>query len=931
MNNKYEEFRAKVFSAMRGLAKDSPEFSDAEMLVASSDVTASLKRSTIHKNIDLEWVDKIEETIPYLDLIVRNPTIMIEDQEEILPVELSRNIGEKTVKHLAQHTNMILTITEKDEVIPQKLLNVFHEETLLTYENKFINTLLARLSAFVDKRFKALKGGYGTERNYKFNYATEFEHFASEDSGRNQAKLKLSIELTSPLTAEISETDMEANERYSITLARIQKISNALMSYMSSPYVRTLGRNYIRPPVIRTNAILKNKNMKACLNLWEYIESFDKVGYSFVSDEYAEMPSDHYITDLYSSVALQYTNFYNGVAENPEDNRLLSKRHLSEVYPEFESSFDIEELEDYQVYDSEYKKTVPVSRLMNNRKKLSDDERRLRLAIIVSLKADEMLNAEQLAKEAEERRLARERRRAEEEDRRRAEEEARRLAEEEARRLAEEEEARRRAEEIAAALPVEIRYRRSFMSRYIQAESFVQDYYTVVKNVLLSYKGVKVRTSWSKETYKNGRTPVAKIDVKGKTLYLWLALNPAEFVDTKYRFIDVSEKRGGEDYPMLLRIKSLRGVKYAVELITTLMDRLGLVRIEREYEDYHLPYEDNDALLERGLIKMVLPRGITLDDETELVKANLKELLGGFGRKNTASSELPEAVDEDADEIPEETADANDAVDEENEVSSEVETDVETEEVAYETDEASEDAAEPTENTDEVVYEEVEVQPEYEEIYEDAEPAYEEVYENAEPTDENDASDQTEVTEEVAEEEPVAVPAAVSLDDEAEIEEPVSEEPQSTISDSTMEKALERMIDKMISKDDESDDDQYVIVNVGGAPCILKKRASSDKNRDFAYADGDEASSDENAVVIPFTREQYLALPRKKKKSVLMNVKKMIAYRNTRTLLDLLESMHTDNPRILERMRKLEEKLAEESKFLPNSPLWEESVKRLKK
>ena len=946
MNTNYEKFRAKVFSAMRGLAKDCPEFSDAEMLVASSDVTASLKRSTIHRSIDLEWVDKIEATLPYLDLIVRNPMIMIEDQEEILPVELSRNIGEKTIKHLAQHTNMILTITEKDEVIPQKLLNVFREESLLTYENKFINTLLARLSAFVDKRYKALKGGYGTERNYKFNYETSFDHFGSEseDSGRNQAKINLSIELNSPMTYGLSETDAEANERYALTLARVQKISNALMSYMSSSYVRTLGRNYIRPPVIRTNAILKNKNMKECLNLWEYIESFDKVGFSFVSDEYTEMPSDNYITDLYSSVALQYTNFYNGVAENPDDNRLLAKRHLSEVYPEFESAFELEELEDYQVYDSEYKKTVPVSRLMNNRKKLSEDERRVRLAIIVSLKADELLNAEQLAKEAEERRLARERRRAEEEERRRQEEEARRLAEEEARRLAEEEEARRRAEEIAAALPVEIRYRRSFLSRYIQASEAVQDYYTVVKNVLLSYKDVKVRTSWSKETYKKGRTPIAKIDVKGKTLYLWLALDPKEFVDTKYRFIDVSEKRGGADYPMLLRIKSLRAVKYAVELITLLMERLGLDRIEREYIDYRLPYEDNDALLERGLIKMVLPRGITLDDETELVKANLKELLAGFARKQQTNEdgtpvELPEATDEDADEIPEDANVDDDLPDNEEgdtpavaEKSEETPTEEPTEaEELTEGEEQTEGAVEQIADEDVYVLPEEAPSP-YEEVYEDAEPVYEDAYEEIAPV--ADAEDAVETESDAAEE---TVEEADAEDAPVEDENPEAEtyaEDTPAISDSTMEKALERMIDKIISKDDENDDEQYVILNVDGAPCIIKKKTSSDKSRDFSYADSNEGVDEEAAagtVVIPYTREQYLALPRKKKKSVLMNVKKMIAYRNTRTLLDLLESMHTENPRILERMQRLEEKLAEESKFLPNAPLWEESVKRLKK
>lgn len=452
MNNIYEEFRDEVFSAMRGLANQCPAFADAQMLVAASDVTASLKRSTIHRNIDSEWVDRIEETIPYLDLIVRHPTIMIEDVDEILPVELSRNIAEKTIKHLAQHTNMIQAITEDDEVIPLQLLNVHHEETLLTYENKFINTLLVRLAAFVDKRYKMLKGGCGTERVYQLRYATEFEHYAADFVDRNHAKIHLGIDLTAP-SSDLSEAEHEANERFAETLARIKWINDAITSYMSSPYVKALGKNYIRPPVIRTNAILKNKNMRVCLNLWEYLESFDKAGFSSATEEYTEMPSDQYISDLYSSVALQYTEFYNGIIEDPENTRLLANRRLSEVYPDFDPDFDIEDLDDYNVFDSEYKKLVPVSRLANSHKKLSEDERRIRLAMVVALKADEILYQQELAREAERKRLEEEKRLAEEEAARRAAEEAeaQRLAEEEAARRAEEEalEAARRAEEEA--------------------------------------------------------------------------------------------------------------------------------------------------------------------------------------------------------------------------------------------------------------------------------------------------------------------------------------------------------------------------------------------------------------------------------------------------------------------------------------------------
>ena len=473
MNKQYEELRDKAFSVFKTLARECEPYADAEMIFASADSNVSLKRNKITRTIDIEWIDRIEAVIPTLDTIIRRPSVAIEDVDEILPIELSRHITEKSVKHLATHTNLILDVTD-DEVTPSKILNVYHEETYLTYENKFVNTLLARLCAFVDKRLQVLNSGSGVEANYKFDYLTELEHDSPDGVGRNSAKVNLSIELTSPLNSGMTEADINIHERYLKALDRLRRINMALVGFRSSAFAQKLGKNYIRPPVIRTNAILKNKNLKECLTLWEYIESYDKVGYSFVGDHEIDMPSYDYVGGMYSSLAWQYLTFYSGIVEEGEDFRVITQKHLSETYPELDDSFDEEELDDYLVYDSEYKKMVPVSRL-NNRKKLSEDEKKIKIAIDLALKADDMLNAELLRREAEERRIAREKRlaeeaearrqaeekrlaeeqeraRAAEEEARREEEEARRLAEEEARRIAEEEERRSReaiAEEIA--------------------------------------------------------------------------------------------------------------------------------------------------------------------------------------------------------------------------------------------------------------------------------------------------------------------------------------------------------------------------------------------------------------------------------------------------------------------------------------------------
>ena len=462
MNKQYEELKDLAFSAFRTLAKDCEPFADAQMVVAAADTNVSLKRNKISRTIETEWIERIEATIPALDTIIRFPSVAIEDVDEILPIELSRHITEKSIRHLATHTNLILNVDENDDVTPSKILNVYHEETYLTYENRFINTLLTRLCAFVDKRLHALEGGSGVEANYKFDYLTEFDHDVPDYDGKNSAKVNLHIELTSPLDKEMTEADVELNERYIEALNRLKRINMALISYKSSAFAQKLGRNYIRPPVIRTNAILKNKNLRECLNLWEYIENYDKVGYSFIADHMIDMPSADYVGGMYSSVAWQYLAFYTGIVKEGEDNRLLTKKHLSETFPEYDDSFDESELQDYLVYDSEYKKMVPVSRLINNRRKLSEDEKKIREAIAVALKADELINAEILAREAEERRLAREARIAKEEEERRAEAEriraeeeerarlaaleAQRLAEEDAERIAEEEERRSAAE-----------------------------------------------------------------------------------------------------------------------------------------------------------------------------------------------------------------------------------------------------------------------------------------------------------------------------------------------------------------------------------------------------------------------------------------------------------------------------------------------------
>ena len=150
-----------------------------------------------------------------------------------------------------------------------------------------------------------------------------------------------------------------------------------------------------------------------------------------------------------------------------------------------------------------------------------------------------------------------------------------------------------------------IRIIKSFTARLIQSKDEVKAYYDIIENELLSYKKVKSRISFKHEVFKFGKDNVVRLRFRGKTLCLYLALNPADYENTKYKIEDMSAISNSSDVPTMYRINLLRRADYAKELIYDLMKNLGAERMDIDYKEYskEYPYEDNEALLEKGLIK----------------------------------------------------------------------------------------------------------------------------------------------------------------------------------------------------------------------------------------------------------------------------------------------------------------------------------------
>lgn len=143
-----------------------------------------------------------------------------------------------------------------------------------------------------------------------------------------------------------------------------------------------------------------------------------------------------------------------------------------------------------------------------------------------------------------------------------------------------------------------VSYAYSFMAKLSHLQANVKEWYSQIKNELLSYMGVRVKSGNKFETFSLGRKTVARLTVRGKTLCAMLAIDPAT-CDKKYA-VEVSKS----STPCLYRIKSARRVKYACELIAGMMSYFKADR-NASYvaKDYYVPYEGVVTLMNKKLVK----------------------------------------------------------------------------------------------------------------------------------------------------------------------------------------------------------------------------------------------------------------------------------------------------------------------------------------
>ena len=256
--------------------------------------TLKIDRDYVNEQFDYEWLEKIEETLPYIDNILRNPKRFIINEEEVVKVELAKKTTVESVIHLTQHTNLIQDFDEKTgDVKPSKVLNILRDESLDTYENRFVYTLIENLTHFYDDRIRTT----GTKSQFRDKKIIKYT--ANTKIGDEAVEINIDVN-----SLNKSENEVIDDLGQSIP-QRLTAVKTQLDGFRATELYRTLTKLHVPPvrsPIRKTNVILKNPNFQKAEELWNYIQLF-------VSKDKREVDkSDYYETGV---IKQNYDNAFN--------------------------------------------------------------------------------------------------------------------------------------------------------------------------------------------------------------------------------------------------------------------------------------------------------------------------------------------------------------------------------------------------------------------------------------------------------------------------------------------------------------------------------------------------------------------------------------------------------------------------------------------
>lgn len=315
-------------------------------LVDSGDNTINQQHKILHKKIDENWIDFIEQNIDAIFKIIQKPRSFIATKEEVVPVGLAKKITADSVRHLSMNTQFIAS-DEGGDIQPTRILNVSTEESFNLYENRFIYHLIQRLAAFINKRTDIIFWATGDEITDNLTLESSFKDAYEEVN----YKIELNI--------KDLQNVAKSREEHMDLFKRIEEIQKKVRALRKSPFCQTMaGCTVVRSPIQRTNLMMKDPYYRTCYKLWQFIESYDDIGYTIDEQDTAIEMDEDYLVRMYTNLITNYTVFKSLTDGDGRSEDVLAQRNFEKIKPKFIKEIREEIVDDYNLPDVEVRRVL---------------------------------------------------------------------------------------------------------------------------------------------------------------------------------------------------------------------------------------------------------------------------------------------------------------------------------------------------------------------------------------------------------------------------------------------------------------------------------------------------------------------------------------------------------------------------------------------
>lgn len=322
MSETIQDLYTSFSEQMEPIQEDSRYFRYLFEMAQASGTTIEQQREELVKVVDEEWISMIEDSLDAINTIIEKPRRFITTEEEVVPVSLAKKISADSVRHLSQNTQF-LAPSDDGGVHPTRILNVNTVETYDLYENRFIYHLIQRLLTFVDKRTDVIFWSTGNEIRNRFKMHSKIDDAYEE--------IEYNVEMTVKNRQSFAENDADNMDVF----MRIDRVRRLVMALRGASFCQIMsGCSAVRSPIQRTNLIMKDPNYRKCYQLWQFMERYDKVGYSIDVQQQSLAFDDEYMVQMYTNLINNYAVFKSLTDDERNLQELESVQHAP-VAPRF--------------------------------------------------------------------------------------------------------------------------------------------------------------------------------------------------------------------------------------------------------------------------------------------------------------------------------------------------------------------------------------------------------------------------------------------------------------------------------------------------------------------------------------------------------------------------------------------------------------------